>query len=74
MSLLSPEFLTGVIVIAIAVGTLKLQQQEWYWEYFFSGYWKARNTPSGRMLAKIQCWLVIGMGVALCLGLMPFNQ
>ena len=73
MNVVSQEFFVGLILIAVAAITLKLQQQEWYWETFFLGYWKAYKTPEGRALANLKCWAIVVLGVVLCLGLIHFK-
>ena len=73
MDVFSQEFLVGAIAIAWGSIILKLQQYEWYREKYFSGWWKAYNTPSGMFWANLQCSVIVLVGIALCIGLVKFG-
>lgn len=74
MDIFTQEFIAGALLIAAGGIALKLQQCEWYREKFFSGYWKAYNTPMGLLMANLQCAAIIVMGIVMCCGFISFDR
>lgn len=71
--MLSQEFLVGAAMIGIGSAAFYVQQFEWYRKMFFSGYWRAYDTPAGRVCANLQCVAIILLGTAMCAGMIPFD-
>ena len=72
--MLTQEFILGVITTVGGSVILYLQQQDWYCDRMFKGFYKQYNTPSGRIIANIQVGAVVLVGVALCLGMIQFDK
>lgn len=72
--MLTQEFIAGSVIVAAGCLFLYLQQCEWYRNMMFSSYWKQYNTPSGRIIANVQCGAVVVMGLAMCFGFVEFGK
>lgn len=72
--MLTQEFIAGAMIISAGCLSMYLMQCKWYREWMFSGYWKRYNTPSGLFWGQLQNLMVIGLGIAICSGLVEFNK
>ena len=68
------NFTVGLLIVILGCGSQKLIQCDRYRDFVLSGYWKQYNSPSGLKWASLQNLMIVGVGLAMCFGLIEFNK